>query len=44
VLSPQVWDFKNLALAKLTLEVDTNYSSFIGCDAMGANDTMVRQF
>ena len=35
VQNAEVWDRKNLAIAQLTLEVDSNYSKFIGCDAMG---------
>ena len=40
VQNAEVWDRKNLAIAQLTLEVDSNYSRFIGCDAMGPGHTM----
>jgi hypothetical protein len=40
VQNAEVWDRKNLAIAQLTLEVDANYSRFIGCDAMGPNRSM----
>ena len=36
----EVWDRKKLAIAQLTLEVDGNFSKFIGCDAMGPNQSM----